>query len=146
MAETADDRLRLLIERIERLEEEKKGIADDIRALPMGMHTMIMEGVSAFSGGQVQRLLLARALVGRPKLLILDEATSALDNRAQSLVTRNIEQLGITRLVVAHRLSTIEHAHRIYYMRDGAVQESGSFDELLAAKGEFATFARRQII
>lgn len=125
---------------------ELAGIADDIRALPMGMHTMIMEGVSAFSGGQVQRLLLARALVGRPKLLILDEATSALDNRAQSLVTRNIEQLGITRLVVAHRLSTIEHAHRIYYMRDGAVQESGSFDELLAAKGEFATFARRQII
>jgi ABC-type bacteriocin/lantibiotic exporter with double-glycine peptidase domain len=125
---------------------ELAGIADDIRALPMGMHTMIMEGVSTLSGGQVQRLLLARALICRPKLLILDEATSALDNKTQSLVVRNIERLGITRLVVAHRLSTVEQAHCIYFMREGSVREAGTFSELISGAGEFASFARRQII
>jgi len=122
------------------------GIGDDIRALPMGMHTIINEGSPTFSGGQIQRLMVARSLIGRPRLLLLDEATSALDNITQSVVARNIEQLGITRLVVAHRLSTIQHADTIYFLSGGKVRESGTFGELMAANGEFAEFAKRQSV
>jgi len=125
---------------------ELAGIADDIRAMPMGMHTIVNEGTPTFSGGQIQRMVLARALIGRPRLLLLDEATSALDNATQSLVTRNIDELGIARLVVAHRLSTIQNADMIYFMSDGQVRESGTYAELMQANGEFAEFARRQTL
>ena len=123
---------------------ELAGIAADIRQLPMGLHTVLNEGVPTFSGGQVQRLLLARALVGRPKLLILDEATSALDNVTQAGITANIERLGITRLVVAHRLSTIRNADTIHFISEGKIRESGTFVELMKANGPFSQFARRQ--
>jgi ABC-type multidrug transport system fused ATPase/permease subunit len=79
-------------------------------------------------------------------LLLLDEATSALDNATQSLVTRNIDELGIARLVVAHRLSTIQNADMIYFMGHGQVRESGTYSELMQTNGEFADFARRQTL
>jgi NHLM bacteriocin system ABC transporter ATP-binding protein len=125
---------------------ELAGIAHDIRAMPMGMHTIVNEGTPTFSGGQIQRMVLARALIGRPRLLLLDEATSALDNATQSLVTRNIDELGIARLVVAHRLSTIQNADMIYFMGHGQVRESGTYSELMQTNGEFADFARRQTL
>ena len=125
---------------------ELSGIANDIRALPMGMHTVVTEGAAAFSGGQVQRILLARALVGRPKLLILDEATSALDNVSQAAISEKIGALGATRIVVAHRLSSIRKADIIMFIDDGQVQESGTYDELIQRGGKFAEFAARQTI
>jgi ABC-type bacteriocin/lantibiotic exporter with double-glycine peptidase domain len=125
---------------------ELSGIASDIRALPMGMHTVVTEGAAAFSGGQVQRILLARALVGRPKLLMLDEATSALDNVSQAAIAENVNSLGATRIVVAHRLSSIRNADIIMFIADGRVQETGTYDELIERGGQFAEFAARQSI
>ncbi|PZW46985.1 NHLM bacteriocin system ABC transporter ATP-binding protein [Humitalea rosea] len=125
---------------------EQAAVADDIRALPMGMHTMLNEGTSTFSGGQVQRMLIARALAGKPKLLVLDEATSALDNVTQAAVTRSLDRLGITRIIVAHRLSTLLHADTIYFLDQGQIAEAGSADQLVAAGGRFAEFMRRQAL
>ena len=125
---------------------ELAGIAEDIRAMPMGMHTVLAEGVSTFSGGQVQRMLMARALIGKPRILLLDEATSALDNITQSAVTERIERLGVTRIVIAHRLSTIRNADAIHFMEHGKLAESGTFDQLMAAKGRFADFVTRQTL
>ena len=122
------------------------GIEDDIRALPMGMHTILMEDAAAFSGGQRQRLMLARAIVGKPRYLFLDEATSALDAVVQARVTHNLEQLKTTRVVIAHRLSTIRKADRIYVMVDGRVAQVGTFEELVNQSGPFADLARRQMI
>lgn len=123
---------------------ELAGIADDIKAMPMGMHTVVTEGTQAFSGGQIQRLLLARALMGRPKFLFLDEATSALDNLSQAKVTQSIDRLGITRLVVAHRLSTVRNADVILFMDQGRIVEHGTFTDLIARDGAFSRFARLQ--
>ncbi|MEO1084975.1 MAG: NHLP bacteriocin export ABC transporter permease/ATPase subunit, partial [Acidobacteriota bacterium] len=120
------------------------GLDEDIRAMPMGMHTVISEGAGTFSGGQKQRLLIARALVNRPRVLFFDEATSALDNRTQDIVSQSLEQLKATRIVVAHRLSTIQNADRIYYFHDGRILESGTYDELLLKNGQFARLAERQ--
>jgi ATP-binding cassette subfamily C protein len=92
---------------------EAAGIACDIRSMPMGIHTQLSEDGTGLSGGQRQRLLIARALVHNPRLLFLDEATSALDSRTQAVVTSGLEQLGVTRIVIAHRLSTVRHADRI---------------------------------
>ena len=91
---------------------EKAGIADDIRAMPMGMETVIVEGTSTISGGQRQRLLIARALAQQPRILNFDEATSALDNITQAIVTASLARLHVTRIVIAHRLSTIQSADR----------------------------------
>ena len=120
------------------------GMEDDLRAMPMGMHTLVSEGGGALSGGQRQRLLIARALISRPRLLFFDEATSALDNRTQRIVSESIEQLHATRVVVAHRLSTIRHADRIVVLEQGRIVESGSYDALMANDGLFARMARRQ--
>ncbi len=98
---------------------EMSGLADDIKAMPMGLHTVVSEGGSNLSGGQRQRLLIARALALRPRILLFDEATSALDNRTQAIVSASLEQLKITRIVVAHRLSTIRRADRIYVLDGG---------------------------
>ncbi len=120
------------------------GIDEEIRALPMQLHTVVTEGSATFSGGQIQRLLLARALVGNPRFVVLDEATSALDNITQDLVVRNVERLGVTRIVVAHRLSTIRNADVILFIRDGRVSEAGNYEALVRHGGDFAHFVKRQ--
>ncbi|MGY2051339.1 NHLP bacteriocin export ABC transporter permease/ATPase subunit [Methylobacterium sp. JK268] len=122
------------------------GLEDDIRAMPMGMHTVIAEGVNTLSGGQRQRLLIARAIARRPRILLLDEATSALDNRAQAVVGASLSALNVTRLVIAHRLSTVREADRILMLVDGRIVQSGRYDDLAAAPGAFAEFARRQLV
>lgn len=123
---------------------ELAGLADDIRAMPMGMHTVCSGGVG-LSGGQIQRTMIARALVHRPRILLFDEATSALDNRTQAIVTQSLGRLRATRVVIAHRLSTVMGADRIVVVRDGRVVESGSFEDLLAHGGLFADLAARQM-
>lgn len=120
------------------------GMEADLRELPMGLHTVISEGGRTLSGGQRQRLLIARALVHKPRIILFDEATSALDNRTQRIVSDSIEALHSTRVVVAHRLSTIRHADRIYVLDAGHVVQAGTFDQLMAEPGLFAELAARQ--
>jgi NHLM bacteriocin system ABC transporter ATP-binding protein len=121
------------------------GIAEDIARLPMGMHTFISDSAEAFSGGQRQRLLIARAVVARPRVLLFDEATSALDNRTQAAVSAALDELQATRIVIAHRLSTIRHADQILVLERGRIAERGGYDELMDRGGLFSTLARRQI-
>ncbi|NJO82317.1 MAG: ATP-binding cassette domain-containing protein [Blastochloris sp.] len=123
---------------------ELVGIADEIRRLPRGMQTLVSEADNAFSGGQLQRLILARAVATRPRILIFDEATSALDNHTQAVVTRNLEQLRATRIVIAHRLSTIKRADQIYVMAGGKVVQHGTYAELERVEGAFRELMRRQ--
>ena len=122
------------------------GLDADVRAMPMGMHTIVPEGGRGLSGGQKQRLLMARALARRPRILLFDEATSALDNRTQAIVQASLKKLGVTRVVIAHRLSTVREADRIFVMEEGRIVERGRYDELMAAGGAFAALARRQMI
>jgi NHLM bacteriocin system ABC transporter ATP-binding protein len=121
------------------------GFDEDVKAMPMGMHTVISEGGGSLSGGQRQRLMIARAIVQRPRILLFDEATSALDNRTQAIVSASLERLRVTRVVVAHRLSTIVKADRIVVIQRGQVVQEGRYDELMARPGLFAELARRQI-
>jgi NHLM bacteriocin system ABC transporter ATP-binding protein len=123
---------------------ELAGIAEDIRAMPMGMHTMISEGSGGISGGQRQRLMIARAIVSKPRILIFDEATSALDNITQKHVSDALDSLKCTRIVIAHRLSTIRHCDRIIVLDGGRIQEDGTYDELIAKGGAFAELVERQ--
>ena len=123
---------------------EIAGIAQDIRDMPMGMHTIISEGQGGISGGQKQRILIARAIAPKPKILILDEATSALDNLTQKQVSEALDQLKCTRIVIAHRLSTIRNCDRILVMDQGRIIESGTYEELIAMNGEFADLVARQ--
>jgi ABC-type bacteriocin/lantibiotic exporter with double-glycine peptidase domain len=125
---------------------EIAGIADDIRAMPMGMYTMISEGGGGVSGGQKQRLMIARAVASKPKILILDEATSALDNITQKQVAESLRTLKCTRIVIAHRLSTIKECDRIIMLDGGKIAEDGTYDELIANGGAFADLVRRQQI
>ena len=124
---------------------EAAGIAQDISEMPMGMQTVISEGSSNISGGQRQRLLIARALVNKPAILIFDEATSALDNRSQAIVTESLDKLKATRIVVAHRLSTIRGCDRVIVMDEGRIAEEGGFDELVEKGGIFAELVKRQV-
>ena len=119
------------------------GMGDEIDSMPMGMLTMVSS--TSMSQSQLQRLLIARALINRPEVLFLDEATSALDNRTQASVTRTIEKLGSTRIVIAHRLSTIRNADRIYVLKDGVVVQSGRFEELEAEGGHFMELMAGQV-
>ena len=123
---------------------ELADIADDIRAMPMGMHTIISEGSGGISGGQKQRLMIARAIAPNPKILIFDEATSALDNITQKKVSQALDGLKCTRIVIAHRLSTIRHCDRIIVLDGGKIVEDGSYDELLARGGMFTELVSRQ--
>ena len=118
---------------------------DEVKALPMGLHTVITEDGGGFSGGQKQRLLIARALIGRPSILFFDEATSALDNISQKQVSDNLDRLHCTRLVIAHRLSTIRHCDRIIVLDKGKIAEEGTFEELMARKGLFYEMSLRQL-
>ncbi len=120
------------------------GLDKDIEAMPMGMHTVMYQG--AVSGGQQQRILIARALSRNPKLIIFDEATSALDNETQAHVSDSLERLNATRIVIAHRLSTIIHADRIYVLEAGRVVQTGTFEELIRESGLFQKLAKRQMV
>jgi ATP-binding cassette subfamily C protein len=122
------------------------GIAADIEAMPMKMRTLVSDGASTFSGGQKQRIMLARALVRRPRIVVLDEATSTLDNRTQATVADSLRNLGATRIVVAHRLSTITGADRIIVLDEGGIAESGTYDELVELGSLFAQLSKRQVL
>lgn len=121
------------------------GLEEDIKRMPMGMHTVISEGAGTFSGGQKQRLLIARAIVNKPRIIFFDEATSALDNRTQTVVSQSLERLQATRIVIAHRLSTIINADMIYVFDNGKIVQRGKYQELIEQPGVFAELAKRQI-
>ena len=123
---------------------ELAGVADDIRDMPMGMHTLITEGSGGVSGGQRQRILIARAVCSKPRVLMFDEATSALDNVTQKHVSDSLTRLKCTRIVVAHRLSTIKLADRIVMLDAGRIVETGTYEELVAKGGAFADLVKRQ--
>ncbi len=123
---------------------ELAGIADDIRKMPMGMQTIVSEGSGGISGGQRQRLMIARAVCGKHRILIFDEATSALDNVTQRHVSESLESLNCTRIVVAHRLSTIQHCDRILVVDGGRIAEEGTYEELIERNDLFADLVARQ--
>ena len=120
-------------------------LEEDVRKMPMGLHTVVSEGGGGFSGGQKQRILIARALISKPEIIFFDEATSALDNISQKAVSDNLDELMCTRVVIAHRLSTIRHCDRIVVLDKGRIVEEGTFEELMANKGLFYEMAQRQL-
>lgn len=121
------------------------GIDEFIAELPMGMHTLIPEGGQGFSGGQKQRLVIARAIASNPSILIFDEATSALDNVTQKQVTEALDKLKCTKIVIAHRLSTIKNCSRIIVMDEGKIIEDGPYDMLMKKKEYFYQLVKRQV-
>lgn len=123
---------------------ELAGIADDIRSMPMGMDTIITEGAGGISGGQRQRLMIARAIAPKPKILMFDEATSALDNITQKKISESLDSLKCTRIVIAHRLSTIKQCDRIIVLDKGKIIEDGKYEELIEKNGFFAELVARQ--
>ncbi|MBR3225382.1 MAG: ATP-binding cassette domain-containing protein [Atopobiaceae bacterium] len=125
---------------------EVAGIADDIRKMPLGMQTLVSEGSGGVSGGQRQRLLIARAVCGNRRILLFDEATSALDNKTQKHVSESLDALACTRLVIAHRLSTVRNCDRILVVDGGRIAEEGSYDELVAKGGLFHELVKRQML
>ena len=120
-------------------------LEEDVRKMPMGLHTIVTEGGGGFSGGQKQRILIARALISKPNIIFFDEATSALDNISQKAVSDNLDKLKCTRVVIAHRLSTIRHCDRIIVLDKGKIVEQGTFDELMERKGFFYEMSLRQL-
>lgn len=120
-------------------------VGDEVRAMSMGLDTPVVDGGGTISGGQRQAVLIARAMGGAPRMLLLDEATSALDNITQAAVVESLERLSLTRVVVAHRLSTIRGADRIIVLADGKVAQQGTFDELMGQAGHFRDLAERQL-
>ena len=123
---------------------EMAGFADDIKRMPMNMFTLVSEGMGGISGGQKQRLLIARAIAGKPRILMFDEATSALDNITQKIVSDSLAKLKCTRIVIAHRLSTIKQCDRIIVLDKGHIIEDGTYDELIAKGGFFSELVERQ--
>lgn len=132
------------MDRVERVIQEV-GLKEDIEQMPMGLHTVLSENSGTISGGQRQRILIARAIVGNPKIIYFDEATSALDNVTQSMVCESLERLQATRIVIAHRLSTVMNCDRIFVLEQGQVIEQGSYTELMGKRGRFYDLAIRQI-
>ena len=124
---------------------ERAGLARDLQVFAMGIHTPITEGAGTLSGGQRQRILIARALAANPNILFFDEATSALDNATQAIVSHTLDLLKVTRITIAHRLSTVRNADRICVLQDGKFIEQGTFDELMTLDGAFTALARRQL-
>ena len=125
---------------------ELAGIADDIREMPMGMYTVLSEGQGSISGGQKQRLMIARAVASKPEILMFDEATSALDNKTQKQIAKALDSLNCTRIVIAHRLSTVQNCDRILVLEQGKIVESGTYDQLIARGGVFAALVEHQRI
>jgi len=123
---------------------EAAGMAEDIQAMPMGLHTIVSEGGGGISGGQRQRVMIARAIASKPRLLIFDEATSALDNLTQKKVSQSLDQLKCTRIVIAHRLSTIRQCDRIIVLDKGHIVEDGTYEQLIQQGGFFAELVERQ--
>lgn len=123
---------------------ELAGIKEDIEAFPMGMSTLISEDGGGISGGQKQRLMIARAIVFKPKILIFDEATSALDNITQKKISNSLDSLKCTRIVIAHRLSTIKNCDRIIVIDKGQIVEEGTYEELKNNKGMFYELVKKQ--
>lgn len=121
------------------------GLREDIDKMPMRLATVLNEEGSTISGGQLQRILIARAIVSSPKLLLFDEATSALDNTTQGIVSETLGNMDVTKIVVAHRLSTVIRCNRIIVMDKGRIVEDGTFEELMNRKGEFYNLACRQL-
>lgn len=124
---------------------QQAGLARDLEYFAMGVHTPITEGAATLSGGQRQRILIARALAAKPNILFFDEATSALDNATQAVVSETLDNLRVTRITIAHRLSTVRHADQICVLQGGKFVEQGRFDDLMAQNGPFAELARRQL-
>jgi ABC-type bacteriocin/lantibiotic exporter with double-glycine peptidase domain len=122
------------------------GLGEAVRAMPAGGDTILTFQGSNLSGGQRQRLLIARALIRRPRILLFDEATSALDNQTQSIVSASLARLNVTRVIIAHRLSTVAQADRVVVLVAGRLVQSGTFAELSAGPGVFAEFAKRQLL
>ena len=123
---------------------EAAGIADDIRNMPMGMQTIVSQDGGGLSGGQCQRIMIARAICGGRRILMFDEATSALDNKTQQHVTNSLAKLKCTRIVIAHRLSTVRECDRILVVTGGTIAEEGTYAELMQANGIFADLVARQ--
>ncbi|MCY4230200.1 MAG: ATP-binding cassette domain-containing protein, partial [Alphaproteobacteria bacterium] len=124
---------------------ETAGVAQQIKAMPMGMLTSVGTSAPVTSGGESQRIMIARALIGSPQIVLLDEATNWLDNESQAEVMENLTALTATRIVIAHRLSTLRQADRVYVMQAGKVVQSGTFEELAEAEGHFRELIRRQM-
>lgn len=133
--------------KMERVEEviREVGLEEDIKRMPMGLHTVVSEGAGTISGGQMQRILIARAIMGKPKVIFLDEATSALDNVTQSQVVETLEKLKATKIAIAHRLSTVQRCDRIIVMDAGRIVEQGTYEQLMEKHGLFYELAIRQI-
>jgi len=117
---------------------EIANFSDEFQSLPMGLNTLLTQEGTSLSSGQIKQVLIARAVVGKPKILILDEATSVLDSRTQKAVWKNLDQLHCTRIVIAHRLSTIRGADRIYVMEKGKIIQAGDYQTLLQKKQRFS--------
>ena len=120
------------------------GIDEDVKAMPMGMSTILQEGGGGISGGQRQRIMIARAVAPKPKILLLDEATSALDNITQKQVAEALDRMKCTKIVIAHRLSTIRHCDRILVLDGGKIIEDGTYEQLIERNGFFAELVARQ--
>jgi len=120
-------------------------IHEMVQDWPMGLDTMVSDGMQTLSGGEIQRIMLARALIRAPRLLFFDEATSALDNACQDKVHQYLQQLEVTQVIIAHRLSTLKHTNKIIVFEKGQVSQVGSYDDLLSQPGYFATLAKQQI-
>ncbi len=125
---------------------EKVGLKKEVDFMPMKLHTIVAEGGIGLSGGQLQRLVIARALANNPELLLFDEATSAMDNISQAIIKDTLGKMNITRIVIAHRLSTIENVDKIYVLDNGNIIESGHYQELVKAGGFFYELVKRQVI
>jgi NHLM bacteriocin system ABC transporter ATP-binding protein len=120
-------------------------VEKEIKGMPMGLLTMVGTSGAVLSGGESQRVTIARSVIGNPRIMLFDEATNWLDNESQARVMRNLAGLTCTRLVIAHRLSTLEQADRIYVLQAGKVVQSGSFSDLMEVDGVFRELVKRQI-
>lgn len=124
---------------------ESVGLKEDIASMPMGLYTVLSESGGTISGGQQQRILIARSIMNHPSILFFDEATSALDNLTQAKVCRHLDSMNVTRIVIAHRLSTIKNCDRIIVIKDGQIVEEGTYDSLMKENGLFYQMAIRQL-